>query len=322
MTAHETTPVVDFSAHFYAPMLEARRPEHESINEFAGAPICTDIDALRDRYTAAGVDFAVLSQPYHIGSADTETVSEANDALLDLIESYDDLFGLAALPVAAGGEPSADEFERALERGYHGAAIETRSDNIELIDAELEPVFEVADRTESPVLVHPKLHESLGPDVLDDHWRHNAIFGREVALAASVSKAIHEGIYDRYPNLRLVFHHNGGNIASMLGRIEGSLDRAHRRGADHLKRYEEFERQLATRVYVDTAGCYGDEGQLRASLESLPASNVLFGTDFPYEVVHPERFQNIIGSLEELRGGKEREAVLGGNALDLLVNVD
>ena len=315
-------PIVDFGAHYYEPMPDWRLEAHREIEAFAGAPVCTDIEAFLERYAEAGIDAAVISEPMFMGGDDRDQVAEANDALFEVVDAHEALYGLAAVPTAAGGDAAAAELERALEMGFHGGALETKSDGIELIDDALEPVFEVAERTGAPLLVHPKLNDSLGPDTLSDHWYLNVIFGRETAMAEAISKVVHEGVYDRYPDLKLVFHHNGGNVTSLLGRIRGTLARAHRAGDDHLETYEGFVETLESNVYVDTAGYYGDATQFRRTLEVLPASNVLFATDFPYETVHPPDFAAIVDAVAEVRGGAERAAVLGGNALDLLVNVD
>ena len=316
------TPVVDFGAHFYEPMPEAQRENIGGIEAYDGDAIGTDVDVLRARYAEAGVDAVVLSQPYHMGSSDLEATRVGNDGLLEVVTEHDDLYGLAAIPTAAGGPEAAQEFERALEAGYNGGALETNSDGIELCEDYMDPIFEVADEWGAPVLVHPKLNDSLGPGTLDEHYALNTIFGREIAIAESISKVIHEGVYDRYEDLTLVFHHNGGNLAAFLGRIEGSLGRAHRGGNDDLKTFEEFREAFEERVYVDTAGYYGDAHQFRRTLEALPAVNMLYATDFPFETLSPSKFQEIVGAIEEVRGGHERDAILGGNALDLMVNVD
>ncbi|MGM0591676.1 MAG: amidohydrolase family protein [Halobacteriota archaeon] len=322
--ASSSLPIVDFGAHFTTPLPEALVERYSRIEQHDGEAVFTDIDAVRDRYADAGVDAAVLSQPYYMGGADTDQIATANDALLDIVRRYEEFYGLAAIPVTAGGEAAAAEFERCLDAGYHGGAVETKTDGVEVIHEELEPVFEVADRTGAPIMIHPKLNESLHPEALSDHWQLNVVFGREAAMAECISKVIHEGVFDRYSNLNLVFHHNGGNIAAFLSRIEGSLARVHRGEVDasYLKTYEEFRHQFESRVYVDTAGYYGDPSAFRTTLEALPASSVLYATDFPYETLTPAAFQKIVDAIETVRGGAERDAILGGNALDLLVNVD
>lgn len=69
-------------------------------------------------------------------------------------------------------------------------------------------------------MVHPKLHDSLHPEAFEDGYLSNAIFGREMALCESVYKTVCEGIPTEYTDVKLVYHHTGGSVASMLGRIE------------------------------------------------------------------------------------------------------
>lgn len=326
MSSQESPKLVDFGAHYYPELPEDVRSKHLSIEEYAGAPICTDIQAVIERYQESGLDGVVLSQPYYMGSSDTDAVTAANDELIEEIDGYDDIYGLAALPVGAGGDEAANEFERALERGYNGGAMETYSEGVDMIDPSLEPLYEVADRTGAPLLIHPNVafqeDGSAGPSGTEDTWLLNSILGIENQLAGAIAKVVHEGLFDTYPDLNLVFHHNGGNIASMLSRFNLWIDRAHRTDGEHLKQSDDFIRQIQERAYVDTAGYFGAPRSFRATFEVFPSSQVLYATDFPYETVAPETFQKIVGMVEGLRPVSDAEAVLGGNALDLLVNVN
>lgn len=311
---------IDFGAHLlpFAPSI----PMFEKIEATAGAPVHSDPEALLDVYETTSVDAAVLSDTMHMGGSDVYAVERANDALLDVVDGYDEFYGLAAVPTAAGGEQAAAELERALEAGFHGAAVETRSEGIEVTDAQLEPVFEVAESWNAPVLVHPTLHDSLGEGVLDDTWRLNATFGREVALWESLSKVIHEGVLDDYPDLDLVYHHTAGNFASMLGRIELQLERDLWPGLEATKPFDEFKAQLEDRIYVDTSGHYGAHRPLDAALDTFSASKVLFGTDFPFETRTPAGFEKLVESVDDVASPEDARAVKAGNALDLLVNLD
>lgn len=312
--------VIDFGAHVY--------PESVLPDEIANSPLAkllgrllTDPDALIEHYDRAEIDRAILSQPYYMGLEDEAAVRTANDALLDIVEADERFLGLAAIPTAAGGEAAGAEFERALEAGYNGGAIETETDGVTLVDDALAPVFEVASRTGAPLLVHPKLDNSLGPDALDDDFLHNAIFGREAALSASLATVIHEGVLDRYPDLDLVYHHLGGNLASMLGRIHLQLDAGRWPGQDGLKSYEDFRAQLEERIYVDTSGFFGYEQPVRATLETLPPSNVLFGSDYPFEPRDGAELEQQIDAVRRVQSQKTARAVLESNARDLLVNL-
>lgn len=309
---------IDFGAHLY-PESVFPNPIAESPLRTLLGPMLDDPEELKTKYSEAGIDNAVLSQPFYMGSADAARTAEANDALLDVVERRELFYGLAAIPVASGGETAAAEFERSLANGYHGGALETKTDGVELTDETLEPVFEVADRTGAPILVHPKLDESLHPDVLDDAYLLNAIFGRETALAESICTVIHDEILDRYPDLNLVFHHLGGNIASMLGRIHLQLDSGRWPGQDNVKSYSEFIDQLTHRIFLDTSGFFGYEQPIRSTLDSFPSSQLLFGTDYPFEPRSSEELAAFTDTVSAV-AGETSEQILRTNAERLLVN--
>jgi len=310
---------IDFGAHLYPESVYPPAIKEGPMGELLGERM-SNPDRVQSIYDAADIDQAVLSQPFYMGLANVDEVRRANDALIDTVKSYERFYGLAAIPVAAGGKQAAEEFERALNRGYHGGAVETKTDSIELVDKELEPVFDVAQRYDAPILVHPKLDESLHPTVLDDTYLLNAIFGREAALSESICKIIHEGILDDYPGLNLVFHHLGGNIASMLGRVSLQLDPGRWPGQESVVSYDEFKHYLESRIYLDTSGFFGYERPLRATFEEVPPSQVLFGSDYPFEPRNNGELAQLNNSIGETLSRADAKRVRSKNALELLVN--
>lgn len=315
------TPIVDFGGHIVA---DGYVPEFmEPLDEIIG-PAHNDPDLVLDRYRDAGIDRVVLSQPPYMGHGDADAVAESNDVLLDIVDDYEQFYGLAAIPTPAGGREAAEELERCLENGFNGGALETMSDGIELDDEEVEPIFDVAEKHDAPLLVHPKIDVSLHEDVdvLTDQYRQNAIFGREAALSNSIFKLVHQGILEERSDLTLVFHHLGGNIASMLGRAHLHLDIGRWPQQEHVKPFDEFKRVLEERVYLDSAGFWGYHAPLRTTLEEFPSSQVLFGTDAPYEPRSADELHDHAAAVADVASATDADAVLGENALDLLVNVD
>jgi len=309
---------IDFGAHLF-PLDTFPEPIDEGpVRDILG-PAMHDPDLLLETYEAAGISHAALSQPYYMGHEDAEAVATANDALLDVVELDEAFYGLAAIPVSAGGDAAAREFERALDAGYHGGALETKTNGVELTDDSLEPVFDVAERRNAPLLVHPKLHESLHPEALSDDWKLNAIFGREAALSESISKVIHEGVLDRHPDLNLVYHHLGGNIASMLGRIHLQLDDGRWPGQEPLKPHDAFVEQLQDRIYLDTSGFFGYDAPLRTTLEEFNASNILFATDYPFEPRDDAELAALADTVDDVAPA-DAEKILHDNAHRLLTN--
>lgn len=321
MARDSDTPVVDFGAHVYP---EAAVPDFESeigtaIYELIGSAF-TDPDRSLELLDAGGIDRAVFSMPYCVSFDELERVETANDALVDLVEAYDGAYGLAAVPVACGGEAAAEELVRSVDLGLHGGIIETRTGEVGLLDDALEPVYAAAERLGAPLFVHPTIHDSLGQGALDDRYRSNAIFGREVALADGICRVVHDGVLDRHPGLDLVFHHQGGNVAAMLGRVQLQLDEGRWPGQEHVKSYEAFARQLRERIYVDTSGFFGHAPTLDRTLEAFPSSQVLFGTDHPAEARTGEELRGVLDRTREVCERHDADEVLGHNALDLLAN--
>lgn len=311
---------IDFNSHLHPLDPEEKQYVRRRVEEESGEPIFRDIDSLRDIHTKAGVDGGVVSSQFYMGHEDVGRVRKANNKLLEEIKGYERYYGLAAIPGAVDGDIAASEFKRCLDNGFNGGGIKTESNGIELHDPELEPVFEVADQTGAPILVKPKIHDSLRSPTLDDSWQLNAIFGREAAIAASICQVIHEGVLDRFENLNLVFHHSGGNIAGMMDRIELKLYDGSWYRSDQVKPFDEFKTQLEERIYLDSSGYFGSPRVFRATLEEFPSSQFLFGTDYPFETRSPETFQKLINSIEDVTSGIDAKQILGQNALNLLVN--
>ena len=315
-------PVVDFGAH----LLTDVPPIFEAVDGVIGAAH-TDPDEVVRQYDEAGIEYAVLSQPPLMGNDDADYTAEQNDALLGIVERNESFFGLAGVPTRAGGEAAAAELERCLENGYHGGALETMSGDVRLTDEGAAPILEVADDHGAPLLVHPKIPDSLQTDaqaarepLLDDTYRVDATLARETELSRSVIEVIHTGLLDRYPDLNLVYHHLGGNIAAMLGRVHLHLDIGRWPGQEHVKAYPAFKAQLEERIYLDTAGFFGYHLPVRAALEELPSTQVVFGTDFPYEPRSGAELDRFARAVADVASVTDAERVLGRNTLDLLVN--
>lgn len=319
--------IIDVGAHCHPDDPPENEFFHGFIDRSIGEPVYRDLDAYARRYEAAGLDGAVLSQPFYMGHGDMERVVAANDAMAEVTADRPEFYPLAAIPTAAGGEAAAAEFERCLDAGFHGGSIETETEGIELHHDEVAPILEVADEAGAPILVHPKLNDSVGSEALSDAWLLNAVFGRETALCASICKVIHTGVLDRYQDLHLVYHHTGGNIASMLGRLRNQFAKFPPAEwfddpPEPVKTYPAFKAQLESRIFVDTSGYDGDPAVFRNALTAFPTSQLLFGTDFPFETRTKADFERMLAPVEAELPQGEAAGVLGGNALDLLVNVE
>lgn len=305
--------VVDFAAHFYPRELAdtAAAESDPAKDERAGLDRKHDPETLIDEMQAAGVDAMVLSDPDHLGHDDVEAVAHANDVLIEYVRDYDEFYGLAAIPEGGSGEVAAAEFERCIDMGFHGGGLDKT--HRALTDPEMEPVLEIADLTGAPILSHSV---KLG----NAEYRRNAIFGREHAHQESLYDFVHSGLFDRYPDLKIVWHHLGGNFASMLGRVHLQNEPGRWHGQEGMKSFDEFRSILEDRVYIDTSGFYGYPGPVRTALEEFPSTQVLFATDYPWEPRSAADVSGFVEAVVESCPRRNARQVLGENALDVLVN--
>jgi len=310
--------VVDFGGHLYPGGVHPPSVTDSPVAQKLG-PLLTDVDALLGYIDDSPLDGMVLSQPYYMRTGDLASTEEANRTLLQSIETHGCLYALAAVPIDAGGAAAASELNRALSAGFHGGAVEVSPGATGLTDEAYEPVLDVADSHGAPLLVHPKLDDSLSPGVLDDSYRLNAIFGRELALMNSISTVIHGELFDSYPALKLVYHHFGGNIASMIGRIQLQLDSERWASGGTHKEFDAFSETLAEHIYVDTSGFFGHETPLQAALSEMPPEHILFGSDYPYEPRTPAEMTALIRAVTKDTTAAASEQILGDNARRILL---
>jgi len=192
----------------------------------------------------------------------------------------------------------------------HGFVLFTNSNGVYLGDAVLEPVFEELEHRKAVVFVHPNpspdaVAHSLGlPDNLLD-------FPTDTNRA--VAQMHYTNRFARTPNVKYIFSHAGGSIPYLAARFAiidemGFIAGGEQRGT---------AADMFRRMYWDTA-LSGSDPVLRMLRDVAGISQILFGTDFPYQRrdLAVKSQQHILQSsaLNDL----ERTAILGSNASRLL----
>jgi predicted TIM-barrel fold metal-dependent hydrolase len=127
-------------------------------------------------------------------------------------------------------------------------------------------------------------------------------------------------VFDRHPNLTVHRAHLAGGIAGMIGRVRSYQDKVFwgtkgnaRHGA--LPR-RDFDDYLAHNLVFDTAGFCGAIGAVKAALIELPASRIVFATDYPQEIRSREAVRDFVRDIRAL--GTDGEQILSGNVSLLL----
>src|ERR1700678_4165086 len=170
------------------------------------------------------------------------------------------------------------------------------ADRVFLDSPKAEWLWEFAEANDIVVHIHPPM-QSIGHESLMQ-YRLNEAVGRPFDSTVNGARMIASGVFDRHPKLQVLIVHMGGELASVLGRLEfcwhlnydgiknppaGKPYKNKRPPADYFK----------TNILVDCMG-FSAIG-LRSAVEMCGVDRVVFGSDFgpvPYGI---EEHVRIVG---------------------------
>jgi aminocarboxymuconate-semialdehyde decarboxylase len=271
-----------------------------------------------------GIDHQVLTlvrPPMWLGMPQPEQVRLtrlANESLAAMAAEHPDRF------TAVGVLPSVDdelmreyEYMRS-ELGLKGVLIFTNVDGKPLDDASMWPLYEAAAGDNLPIWIHPQhgvSHDWVRGDRLE------RLFAWPYETSLAMGRLVSGGVIERFPDIKFITHHAGGDTAFFAGRIAGE-------DVDYDDSEEAAQRSIVDRSKVagQYRAFYGDTmvngwvPALRCATEFFGADHLVFGTDFPMgpksgELWPPE----VLRSVYELGlPADQLDGVLSGNIHRLL----
>lgn len=238
--------------------------------------------SLVDQMREVGTDLQLLS-PRPIGMAHHElppklvhwNVEDTNTVIARQCKLLPDLFrGVCGLPQSPKEPITAvlPELERCIkELGMVGCLI--NPDPGEgwfdpppgMGDEYWYPLYEKLVELDVPALIHPT--QFIGREPYTLH------FMNEESIA--IISLLESRVFMDFPNLKIIVSHGGGSVPYHMGRFIAFYDRPGRRELDAIERFEESIK----RIYFDT--CLYSRAALRCLMETIPADNLLFGTERP-----------------------------------------
>jgi predicted TIM-barrel fold metal-dependent hydrolase len=313
--------IVDFQHHFTPRELIKEDPGDRLILHYdeSGAPSYTvhrllyDLDEHIGMMDLAGIDAAFLTSAAGM-CADLERSRLCNDKASQAERDYPRRFIGAAHAHPLGGRDAFRELNRCRhELGFPGVVITSEVDGLFLDAPQFEPFWAEAARLGMFVFVHPALRLNH-PQQFDGYDTARSV-GREFSLIMATIRLINSGVFDRHPGLTVHMAHLGGGIASMLGRVRSYQDKDFWGTAGHprhgLTAREPFDHYVARNLVFDTAGFCGAIGAVKAALVEIPASRIVFATDYPQEIRAREAVRDFVKDIRQL--GLEGEQILAGN---------
>ncbi|NYE18224.1 amidohydrolase family protein [Microbacterium immunditiarum] len=231
---------------------------------------------------------------------------EANRLIAEHVaQAPDRLTGLGLVPLQHPSRLVECLDDAVLGRGLAGVEISSFAGDVELSDERLEPFWARAEALGAIVFLHPfgcSLDERL-----DRFYLSNTV-GQPTENAVALSHLIFSGVLDRHPGLKIVAAHGGGYLPFAIGRS----DRAWRVRPE-AQRCAHLPSTYLRKLWYDTV--VHDPVALRHLVEVAGASQVLLGSDFPFDMGldDPVAFVRGVGLPDELT-----ERILSGNAEALL----
>ncbi|MDP6176072.1 MAG: amidohydrolase family protein, partial [Rhodospirillales bacterium] len=198
-------------------------------NRMRSIPILLDLDErfrVMDRFgdyeqilSIAGPAPEMMAGP----EGSPELCEVANDGMAELCQKYPDRFpGFCSLLPMNNPDAIIEEIHRSIkDLGSNGAHIYTNADGKPLDLPEFDPIWEVMADYDLPIWVHPTRNPDI-PDYLSEPHSKFEIwwtFGWPYETAAFMARMVFKGIFDKYPNLKMITHHGGGMVPFTEGRV-------------------------------------------------------------------------------------------------------
>lgn len=230
-----------------------------------------------------------------------------NDQLSELVKKYPDRFAaMATLPMQVPGE-ALKELTRAMKTlGLRGVEIGSHVGKRELGDEVFWPIYKVLEDLDMPIFIHP--HHVAGLDRLLNFYLNNLI-GNPLDTTIAAANLIFSGVLEKYPRLKIILAHAGGQFPYIIGRMEhGYQVRPECQEKVHKSPMEFFKN-----FYFDIITHNPDA--LRYLISLAGSDHVLLGSDYPYDMGD----LNPVQTVSQLSGikVKDRKKILRENAIAL-----
>ncbi|MBA2933496.1 amidohydrolase [Sphingomonas sp. CGMCC 1.13654] len=274
-------------------------------------PKLTTVEARLADMDAMGVDMQVISVSptqyfYTVDEPDMAeaVVSSVNDRIAETVAGHPNRlsgFGTVSLQYP---DRAAAQLDHAVRRlGLCGVEISTHVDGVDISDRRFDPFWSRADELGAVVFLHP-WGTTVG-DRLNRHYLGNTV-GQPMETAIALSNLIFDGTLDRHPGVKIVAAHGGGYLPLYINRSDHAF--AHRPEACGCALPPSA---YLRRIWFDSLVYESDH--LRRLIDVAGASQVVLGTDYPFDMGHYEP-----ASLLSAFDDETVAAISGGNAAALL----
>lgn len=215
----------------------------------------------------------------------TSFATTANDQLAEACRKYPHRFvGMAAAAPQRPAE-AAKEIERAVNKlGMKAVIINSHTRGEYLDDPKFYPIFEAVQALDVPIYLHPNSppRDMIGPML--PRGLDGAIYGFGVETGLHLLRIIVAGVFDRYPNLKIIVGHMGEALPFWLYRLEymhrATVRSARYDGMKPIKRT--IGDYLRENIYITNSGVAW-EPAITFTQNVIGVDRVIYAMDYPYQ---------------------------------------
>ena len=324
-----------FPRNFYDRMLEVAG-DHKDLGKRArSVPMLVDLDErfrVMDRFGDDYVQILSLAAPpieaFGGPNVAVDLARRANDGMAELVEKHRDRFPafIASLPMN-DPEASVREMGRAIDDlGACGIQVFSNANGRPLDDPDYAPLFEGMAGYDLPIWLHPARGADF-PDYPGEAKSKYEIwwtFGWPYETSVAMARLVFSGLFDKYPDIKIITHHLGGMIPYFEGRVGPGWDQLGARTSDEdlgalLKKLKKRPFDYFKMFYADTA-VFGSDSATRCGLDFFGADKVVFASDAPFDPEKgPMYIRETIRIIDSLDiSAEDRKKIYSGNAIKLL----
>ncbi len=270
---------IDWHAHHTAPEVSDRIKELTGKRPHIDAFDAPDFGKRIKEMDEAGIDIQLICQGAGVYADQLppeqalDIVRMSNSVLAERLAGHQDrLLGVTALSLK-NLDASVAEIERTAKQGFRAVLLYPHVDGKMLVDTpEMDPIFAKISALKLPIFLHgagtaqdPSLArlEDGGAGVA-----YAVLSDGEVAECCL--RMIASGLFDRYPNLRIVIRSSGGGLPLLLHRFFWK-----HKGPGGERRYSEI---FLEHFLIDCAS--SDARTLSFLIDKMGENNMVFGSDY------------------------------------------
>ena len=275
-----------------------------------------EIDKRLAAMDAQAIDTEVLSiNPFWYGSERDlagQIVKLQNEKLAELCAAKPDRFAAFASLSLQAPDLAMQELEAAVKKlGLKGAAIGANVNGEAFSDPKFHPVWAKAEELGVPLFIHPQGTPELAKKFAGNGWLPNTI-GYPLETTIALSHLIFEGMFDRFPNLKVIAAHGGGFLPAYADRSDHAC-LASPKSCDPNIQLKKAPTEYLRQIYFDSL-VFTPEA-IRHLVAQVGASQVLLGSDYPYPF-QPDPVGHIFAS--DSLSDDHKADILGRTAARLL----